>query len=254
MRILGWLASAVGLIGVVFFNGLAPLAWVLRADLRGRARDLLAIPEVGLEAAATVTDAAAGWLDDATNGIVAIRTKADDLARAPVIDPASTAELATAVDAFLTGPYATLRDVYAGLRNRALAASDALRRIGRAVPVLAITGVVSDRLDAIDARLLEIDASMTELAGLGRAGLAEPGVAAALSERAAAAEERVRAFSVSVAEIETWLQDSRDRVAEADRRTSRILTLGAVTGTLLSLFVAGLNVLLFQQGRRWSRH
>ena len=88
---------------------------------------------------------------------------------------------------------------------------------------------------------------------MGPAGLAEPGVAATVSERAAAAEERVRAIGATVAEVEIWLQDSRDRVAEADRRTSRILTVGAVAGTALSLFVAWLNVLLFQQGRRWSR-
>ncbi len=253
MRILGWLASAAGLVGVVVFNGLAPLTWVLRSNVRERARDLLAIPDLGLEAAGAMTDAAAGWLDDASAGIVDIRARADEMAEAPVIDAAAATDLASAVDAFLAGPYATLRGAYARLRASALTASEALRGIGRAVPVLAITGVISDRFDAIDARLLEIDASMTELGRLGAAGLAEPGVAAKVSERAAAAEERVRAIGATVAEVDTWVQDGRDRVAQADRRTSRVLAAGAVLGTALCLFVAWLNVLLFQQGRRWSR-
>ena len=185
MRILGWLASAAGLIGVVVFNGLAPLTWVLRADLRGRAKDLLAIPDMGLEAAGALTGAATDWLGDASDGIVDIGAKADDLARAPVIDEVAATDLATAVDAFMTGPYARLRSVYAGLRERALTASDAIRGIGRAVPVLAVAGVVADRFTEIDARMLEIDASMSGLAALGPAGLAEPGVAAMVSERAA---------------------------------------------------------------------
>ena len=76
MRIVGWLASAAGLVGVVVFNGLAPLTWVLRSSLRGRARDLLAIPGMGLEAAVAMTDATSGWLDDASVDIVDIRAKA----------------------------------------------------------------------------------------------------------------------------------------------------------------------------------
>jgi hypothetical protein len=252
MRILGWLTSAAGLVGVVVFNGLAPLAWVLRADLRGRARDLLAIPDMGLEAAGALTSAASGWLGEASDGIIDIKAKADGLASAPVVDDAAATELATAVDTFVTGPYARLRSLYAGLRERALAVADTIRGIGRAVPVLAVAGVVADRFEEIDARMLEIDATMTGLAALGPAGLAEPGVAATVSERAATAEERIRAIGVTVAEIDTWLGTSRERVAAADRKSAILLTGGAAVGTGLCLFVAWLNVLLFQQGRRWS--
>ena len=253
MRIMGWLASAAGLVGVVVFNGLAPLTWVLRADLRGRARDLLAIPDMGLEAAGAVPGAAADWLGEASAGIVDIKGKADALVRAPVLDASAATDLATSVDAFVTGPYARLRSVYAGLRERVLNASDAIRGIGRAVPVLAAAGVVADRFQEIDARMLEIDASMTALAALGPADLAEPGVAATVSERAAAAEERIQAITETVAEVDTWLESSRERVAAADRRSAIVLTGGAAIGTGLCLFVAWLNVLLFQQGRRWSR-
>jgi hypothetical protein len=252
MRILGWLASVAGLIGVVVFNGLAPLTWVLRANLRARAKDLLAIPDLGLEAAGALTGAAADWLGEASDGIVDIRVKADDLARAAVIDATAATDLATSVDAFMTGPYARLRSIYAGLRERALTASDAIRGIGRAVPILAVTGVIADRFTEIDARMLEIDASLSGLAALGPAGLAEPGVAATVSERAAVAEERIQAITSSVAEIDTWLESSRERVAAADRKSAFLLTGGAAIGTGLCLFVAWLNVLLFQQGRRWS--
>jgi len=253
MRVLGWLASMVGLVGVFAFNAVTPLLWVLRWNVRSRARDLLAVPDAGLEAAISLTDRVADWLDDASAGINDIKVKADDLAAAPVVDEASAAALARAIDDFISGPYATLRTVYTGLRDRALNVGETLRGIGRAVPVLEITDAIADRLEAIDARMQEIDASMTTLAQMGAAGLAKPGVAAAVSERANLASEQVQAIGQSFSGIETSLHDGRDRVVAADRLTARALTVGALVGTALTLFVALLNVLLFQQGRRWSR-
>ena len=94
---------------------------------------------------------------------------------------------------------------------------------------------------------------MTRLGGLGPTGLAEPGVAATVAERAVVAKEHLQVIGELVAEVETWLDASRDRVAGADRRAARYLTAGAAVGTVLTFFVAWLNVLLFQQGRRWSR-
>jgi len=253
MRVLGWMTSAVGVIGVVACNGLAPLLWLLRSNLRGRAGDLLAVPTAGLEAAGMLTESVASWLEDARLRVEGIKAKADELARAPDVDPAAATDLATAIDGFITGPYATLRTVYSGLRERTQAAGDLLGGVAKAVPVLAIGGGIAERLQAIDARMREIDASITMIGGLGPAGLAEPGVAASVAERAVAAEEHVRVIGELLAEVEAWLDASRDQVAEADRRTGRYLTVGAVVGTALALFVAWLNVLLFQQGRRWSR-
>jgi hypothetical protein len=253
MRVLGWLTSAVGAIGVVACNGLAPLLWLLRSNLRARAGDLLAVPNAGLEAAGLLTDNVANWIEDAAGRIDDIKAKADDLARAPDVDAAAATDLATAIDGFISGPYATLRTVYSGLRERTQAAGDLLAGVAKAVPVLAITGGVAERLQAIDARMQEVDASITSLGRLGPAGLAEPGVGATVAERAVVAEEHVRVIGELLSGVEDWLDASRDRVAEADRRTARYLTVGAAVGTALTFFVAWLNVLLFQQGRRWSR-
>lgn len=253
MRVLGWIASAVGVIGVVACNGLVPLLWVMRSNLRARARDLLAVPNAGLETAGMLTDNVANWLEDAAGRIDDIKAKADDLARAPDVDAAAATDLATAIDEFITGPYATLRTVYSGLRERTQAAGDLLAGVAKVVPVLAITGAVAERLEAIDARMQEIDASMTGLGRLGPTGLAEPGVAATVAARAVVAKEHVQVIGELLAEVEAWLGASRDRVAEAERRTARYLTAGTVVGTALTFFVAWLNVLLFQQGRRWSR-
>jgi hypothetical protein len=87
----------------------------------------------------------------------------------------------------------------------------------------------------------------------GAAGLSEPGVATMVSKWAAGTGEGLRAIRESVADAEAWLHEQRDRVDAIDRRTARALTLGALVGIALALFAASLNVVLYQQGRRWSR-
>ncbi len=205
MRIMGWLASATGVVGVFVCNALAPLLWVVGSQPALAGEDLMAIPEAGLEAALGLTGEAAGWLADASEGIARIKTRADDLAGATSDAPARADDLAAAIEAFLAGPYATLRTVHASLRDRALAVSDLFEGIGQAVPLLAIADTLAERLRTIDARMQEIDQTMTHLGQLGPAGLAEPGVAATVADRAVAAGERVEAIGALIDEVEAWL-------------------------------------------------
>ena len=118
---------------------------------------------------------------------------------------------------------------------------------------IALPGVLVERLQGIDARLTEIDGALTALVEVGATGLAEPGVAARVSERAALAQERLAAISGLVTDIGTWMQEARERLAVQERRLSRALNVGALVASVGALFFAGLNVLLFQQGRRWSQ-
>jgi hypothetical protein len=253
MVVLGWIASAIGVVGVVVSNGLAFLVWVLRSSLRGRARDLLAIPEGGLDAAIELAGTATDWIDEMAAGLGDVKAKADDLATAPVVDAAAATGLVASIDSFASGPYATVRVVYAALRERATGVGDALHGLGRSVPLLTLPELAVERLHAIDASLEDFDASVTRLSEAGAADLAQPGVAARVSEGAGAAQEKLAIVGEVVTDVGAVMQDGRRRLDETDRRISRYLTAGAVAGTLLSLFLAGLNVLLFQQGRRWSR-
>ena len=253
MRLVGWLASLAGLVGVVVCNGIASVIWVVKFNLRARARDLLALPDGGLEMARTLTDAVATSIAELSDQIGGIKATADQLVAAPVVDAAAAAGA---------------RDRHRPVRQRPLRhASCRLcpsprachRRRGRArtawVPPLpvALPGALVERLQGIDARLVETDAALMALSEAGATGLAEPGVASRVSERAALAQERLAAIAGLVTEIGAWTDEARERLAAQDRRISRALNAGAVVASLVALFFAGLNVLLFQQGRRWSR-
>jgi hypothetical protein len=85
------------------------------------------------------------------------------------------------------------------------------------------------------------------------ADLATPGTAVAIAEHAAAADLLLQTVGGLVTEVQAWLLDCSDRVEVAADRSARYLTAGAAVATALSLFLAGLSVLLFHQGRRLSR-
>ncbi len=65
-------------------------------------------------------------------------------------------------------------------------------RLGKSVPLATVPPAAVERLQAIDARMVEIDAPVTYLSQLGPTGLAEAGVAARVSERAALPRRRSR--------------------------------------------------------------
>ncbi len=252
MRVIGWLASALGVAGIVAGNGLASVVWVLKLNLQARLQDVRAVPEGGLDIATTLSDTIRDGLTEMSNQIVDVQGAASRLAHAPAADEASVAELGSAIDAFASGPYATFRTVYQRLRQRAIALGDALNRLGKSVPAATLPPAAVERLQTIDTRMLEVDASVTYLSQLGPAGLAEPGAAQGISERAAQAQESLGALIGAVSQLEGWIVEARDRLAERERHFNRMLNLGAVVVSVGGLLFAGLNVLLFQQGRRWS--
>ncbi len=256
MRVVGWIASLVGVAGVIVSNGLIPVVWMLRLQLVARFRDLLAIPDGGLGIAITLADTVTDRIAELSTQIGLVRAAAERLADAPGVDtPDTTAasDLAATIAVFIAGPYAQLRDTYARLRERASTLGDALASLSDAIPIISLPDAAVERLEAIDARMAEIDVAVTELAAADARELAQPGVATRIGERAAAAQASLATVNEHVAAITDRMEAARDRLVDHDHRVTRLLTVGALTGSAVALLNAGLHVLLYQQGRRWSR-
>ena len=251
VRLLGWLASALGLVGIIVGNGLASVVWVLKFNVQARIRDIAALPDGGLDIAAALTDTVGSGITTMSEQVAAVQVAADRLVATPG-DAAVTAELSAAIDTFVNGPYAGFRALYLRLRDRAIAVGDAVGRLGSSIPLATIPPALVERLTGIDARMVEIDGSVTYLAQLGSVGVVDSEVASGISERALRAQETLTNVSGLIAEIGQWLEDARARLDERQRRFRRLLTLGTIAASVAGLLFAGLNVLLFQQGRRWS--
>lgn len=253
MRIVGWLASGLGIVGVVISNGLATFVWLLLFEVRKRTHRLLAIPADGLERAVELTTSVSSQLTVSSQAVGDILAKADALANAPKVDAAAAQDLDAAIQAFVSGPYAEMRSSYTTLRERAAFIGDVLQGLSGSVPFLALPSMAVERLQALDARLVQFDLSIASLSQAGAAGLPQPGVAARVAERAANVQLVLDTLAELATDIGANLDDSHDRIAATDQRITRRLTAGAALVSGVSLFFSALNVLLFQQGRRWSR-
>ena len=187
------------LVGVVAGNGLASVVWLLKLNLESRLRDLVAVPDGGLELAMSLTDSVADGFTEMATQVDAVRAAADRLAAQPEPGPAAASELAAAVAIFVQGPYAVLRDVYgrrAGTRHRPGRCHHGLRTVrahgahGRRV---------IERLTAIDGRLQEVDASVTHLAGWMRPHWPSPAWRPRSSEQATRAQETLANIDTLIA-------------------------------------------------------
>ncbi|MCY7419292.1 MAG: hypothetical protein LH650_12525 [Chloroflexi bacterium] len=98
-------------------------------------RDLVAVPDGGLDIATTLTGSVAGGLTQMAGQLVDVQAAANRLDAEPAGDDAAAAELAT--------------------------------------PMIAVPPAGVERLQAIDERMIQIDASVNYLSQLGVAGLPE---------------------------------------------------------------------------------
>lgn len=252
MRLLGWLASGLGIAGIVASSGLVPLVWIARRNVLDRIRGLLAIPDGGL----IIGDGLVRLVEDRVRQLDAevatIGDAAHRVAAAPAPDPTDAITLATTIRTFVAGPYAELRNGYGRLRERGLAAGEALAGLTSAIPFLGIVDVAAERLQALDARFTDIDVAVTALAATGPELLADPSIAGRVAERADQTRQSLARIDALLGELATRMEDARDGLADRDVQMTRALTIGAIAGSLLALFGAFLHALLYQQGRRWS--
>jgi len=253
MRILGWLAMALAVVVFVASLGLAAGVWVIKPQIQEPIHDLVTTADGGLAKGIALTDLVSGGLTAASSRVGDVKAKADAIATTSVVDLVAATGLATAVSDFISGPYTTLRTAYASLRERVTNAAETLRALDRFIPAVSIPDTAGERLQAIDAKLVAIDAAVTSLGQAEADGTARPGIASRISEQAASARATLDSIEASVSDVGTRLQDAQGRLATARDRVDLYLFLGAGAGTIFFLYLAGLNILLFQQGRRWSR-
>jgi hypothetical protein len=253
MRVLGWLAMALGLVGIVIGIALALGVWVIKPNIQARTQELVAAADSGLERAGALTDAVAVKLVELSNRVQDVKAKADALAAAPVFDGTLATALGTAISDFVSGPYANLRADYAALKERVTNAGESLKALDDAFPAVTLPGTAMERLQEMDAQLVQIDSQVSAIAQSVAEGYDGPGIAARVSERVTQVLDFLVSVGEKLTEVEARLQQTRDRLVTTNENIATALTLSAGATTLFGLYFAGLNLLLVRQGREWSR-
>jgi hypothetical protein len=154
--------------------------------------------------------------------------------------------------ATMTDRYLALREGYASLRAEVAAAADRAQTIARLVPFVELPTGPGDTIRSVDERLRELDdrvMSVIEAGGLrGRVDQA----AAAIAERARAAETALGAATAALDQVEARLVELQAKVTGVAETVDAAATVVTLILVLLLLYLAFLHWVLFRASRRYG--
>jgi hypothetical protein len=252
MRVLGWLAMILGVLGIVIGIALVPGAYLGRDWIGTRVDRLVERAQDGLARSLEFADRVDTTVANATVRVEAIESAAAQ-ARDAVDFQGPLERLSTAVNDFVGGPYVQLQTAYANLRGRVVAVADAVSTIDAALPAISLPGVVTDELERIDARITQVNDRVVEIQSTLNDGVTSVEEFTPIQQAASNIADGLTQIDELAIETRGRIETAQDRLTQFDSRIDGWLTIGWVGVAILGLYLAGLHVLLFQQGRRWAR-
>ena len=251
MRILGWLATIVGVIGIVGCLAVAIGVWVVRPAITDRAHEIIAIVDNGLQKTSDLTDTASTRLTTVSERLGNITGILDSVATSPLVDTAVGTNIRTAISSFVEGPYANLKADMSGLREQILSISDVVTQLDAAIPGIELPGVVTGAITDVDARLTSLDSTVQSVNQVAGNGVTTGEQIASLSTQVGEIKSAVDTIVPALGTAKTQIVDAQARLDETSGKIDNTITIGAVGVTILFVYLALLNVLLYKQGRRW---
>lgn len=253
MKVLGWLAMVAAVIAIVVGIGAAAGVWVIRPQLQDRAAELLVAADDGLVRADDLLGRVDAGVDAASVAVTRLNETAQSVAAEPVIDEATRAQLASSIEGFMSGPYADLQARYAGLKESITSITQLLTLAERVLPGVELPGNVSETLTAVDEAVQKVNDTITGGADLLSTTLTGPNASSRIAEQTQRLNDALIVVNDLLPKIDERLTQAQGRVAQAHENLGTWFTVGSGAVTLFGLYLAGLNVLLFQKGREWSR-
>lgn len=253
MKVLGWLAMVAAVVAIVVGLVAAVGVWVVKAPIQERAEELVVAADEGLVRAVELLDRVDAGVIVATDAVVKLNASAQARAADPVLDDATRAQLATGIESFMAGPYADLQGRYAGLKERVESISRLLALADRMLPGVALPGNLAETLTKVDEAVMKLNETVTGGADLLTATLTGPNASSRVAEQTQRLADALVIVNGLLPRVDERLAQAQARVADASDNLDTWFLAGAGLVTVVGLYLAGLNVLLFQKGREWSR-
>lgn len=253
MKIVGWLAMIAAVVAIVVGVGAAVGIWVVRPQIEDRVAGLLVAADDGLTKSAVLLDRVDAGVTTASGAVIKINDLAQARAADPLIDDQTRTDLATQIDDVMTGPYAKLQTGYVGLRERVQSLSRTLRVAGRLVPGIDLPDNLADSLTKLDEAVTKLDDTVTGGASLLTDVLTGPNPSSRVAEQTQKLTDALVIVGDLLPKVDQRLTQAQERVVHAQEQLSTWMLALAVVVTLIGLYLAALNVLLFQKGREWVR-
>jgi hypothetical protein len=244
-------AQVAGIIGIVVCIVLIVVAWIGRGALVGAIDDLATSVGGGIDRATAATSQVADRIDTAAAGAASLAAQANQLAANPPV-PEAVASLADRVGTLEAG-YAAVRVQYAELRENVTTAAASLQHVARFVPGVQAPAGPTEKLQAIDAKLQSIDATITGLWPSFEGGRLTSAAATKVADGVTAVGSALSDASAAVRGLSADLTALGDRADAFADNLRTLVTIGVVAISLLFVWVLILNVALWQLGRIWKR-
>jgi len=251
MRFLGWLATLLGVIGVVVCLVVAVGVWVVRPPVTDKTHEIAAIVTDGLQQVNDLADVATARLGKASDSLGNITALLDSVATSPLVDTAVGTKIRDLVSGFVEGPYASVHQDVAGLRQRLTSIAGVVQRLDAAIPGIELPGVVTDTIDNVDAKLTTLDTTVASINDVAGNGVTTGQQVANLSTQVGNVKDVVDAIVPAIGAAQTQVTEAQKKVDHVSGRVDRWITWGALGVSIVALYLLMLNLLLFFQGRRW---
>ncbi len=253
MRALGWLATIMGVVGLIVCVVIAVGVWVVRPDIETRVDDVAVAVTQGLEDASALSADAIDLVTQVSERLDTVATTAQSVAGNPVIDAVADRLLTGAITNVVSGPWSSLQDRLGGMRERVVGISNAVQAVDEALPFIDLPNTVTGVINDVDARWTAVDErvqSMEELAANGISTAEEASRVAALATDASA---RLDAVGETLGQVHGAIETAQGDVQHASDQVDGLILWAAIIICAVAVWVGLLHLLLIAQGRRWIR-
>ena len=253
MRIVGWLAAILGVIGLVICGVIAVGVWFVQPEVVRRVDHVASIATETLDKADALTT-------DASELVVQVKEKLDQVASTatsvssnPIIDAAAERLLNGSIRDMVSGPLTELQGRLSSLREQAVGLSTSVRALDEAIPFIELPGVVTGFVDEVDANWSELDQRVQEIETVTNEGVGTADRAASIAQTATNASQKLDALNTSLGQLHGRIETGQAQVAAAADQIESITGLSALAITIIAIWIGLLHLLLIAQGRRWIR-
>lgn len=253
MRVLGWLATILGVVGLVVCGAIAIGVWVVRPDVMTRVDNVALAVTEGLEDASALSTDAIELVAQVGVRLDTVATTAQSVAGNPIVDATVDRLLSGAVSNVVSGPWNQLQDRLGGMRERVVGISNAVQAVDDALPFIDLPGTITGVVNDVDARWTAVDDRVQSMEQLAETGVGTAEQASRLGELASDASARLDAVSVSLAQVHGAIETAQGDVQHATDQIDDLLMWGTVALCVIAIWVGLLHLLLIAQGRRWIR-
>ena len=253
MRIVGWLAAILGVLGVVICIVIAVGVWFVKPEIVRRVDHVATVAVDALEQASGLSTDASELIVQVKERLESVATTASSVSGNPVLTAVADRLLGGTISNVVVGPWTQLQDRLSGMREKAVGLSTSVQALDEAIPFIELPGVVSGFVDDVDARWTEIDQTVQGMESIAAEGVGTAERAANVARIATETSAKLDALNVALGEVHGQIETAQAQVTEAADQVEGVLGLSAIVISIIAIWIGLLHLLLIAQGRRWIR-